>query len=141
MASPHGMIRILTIRLSLHQGEAKIEVPNIDRLGSGVPFLYKRIILVDNAVDVVGSCELPPLGPSSSIRCIAGNSYLPLTTVKDAEYGLNTTYNTFSPPDTSNATTFDYDVASVLQATLSPSSDPNWTYPVSTYQYNAHLPW
>ncbi|GAW07835.1 proteasome (macropain) activator subunit 3 (PA28 gamma [Lentinula edodes] len=64
--------------------EAKLEVPNVQRLSdSEIPFLYKRWIAVDNQLDVFGSLT---------------------------DFGLNTSFNSFSPANSSNSTVYDYSI-------------------------------
>ncbi|KAM0750981.1 hypothetical protein T439DRAFT_325136 [Meredithblackwellia eburnea MCA 4105] len=91
--------------------EAKIEVPLVDRTGNGVPFLYKRIIFVDNYVDVIGSW---------------------------LEYSLNTTFATFNPANSSQAPSFDYTIQGVISSIFSTATH---SVPLETFKYLAHLPW
>ncbi|KAI5478360.1 hypothetical protein MNV49_005211 [Pseudohyphozyma bogoriensis] len=92
--------------------EAKLEVPNVARLaGSSTPFLYKRIIFVDDYVDVIGS-------------------YL--------QYGLNTTYNSFTPSNSSASASFNYAVDGTVTL-YPPYAGPSATGPVTINVEGLHF--
>jgi hypothetical protein len=94
--------------------EAKIQVPFVGRIESSpnTPFLYKRQIMVDSALDVAGSW---------------------------ISFGLNTSLNTFIPSNSSNSSSFDYEVTGVIKASL--KSVENGVVPIETFQSAAGLPW
>ncbi|KAF8823339.1 hypothetical protein HHX47_DHR10000322 [Lentinula edodes] len=96
--------------------EAKLEVPNVQRLSdSEIPFLYKRWIAVDNQLDVFGSLT---------------------------DFGLNTSFNSFSPANSSNSTVYDYSIVSAIDATLEPLLEgENLRWPLETYERIGGMPW
>ncbi|KDN36845.1 hypothetical protein RSAG8_10543, partial [Rhizoctonia solani AG-8 WAC10335] len=94
--------------------EAKIQIPYVARIGSSPtkPFLYKRHIMVDNAINVAGSW---------------------------ISFGLNTTLNTFTPANSSNSPSYDYKVEGVLKANVQPAT--SGSIPVESFKGAAGLPW
>ncbi|KAJ1301714.1 hypothetical protein OPQ81_008947 [Rhizoctonia solani] len=94
--------------------EAKIEIPYVARIGSAPtkPFLYKRRIMVDNAINVAGSW---------------------------ISFGLNTTLDTFIPANSSNSPSYDYEVQGVLKAEIQPAT--SGSIPIESFKATAGLPW
>lgn len=94
--------------------EAKVEVPNVLRVeDSEAPFLYKRWIAVDDAIDVFGSW---------------------------IQFGLNTSKEEFNPSNSSDATSFDYSIVGAVDGTFTPTEgEPQW--PLSTFESVGGQPW
>jgi hypothetical protein len=108
-------LRVLTYSiLILIFREAKIHVPFAARVGSSpaTPFLYKERIMIDDA---------PTVG---TLRTL---------------FGINTTFNTFIPANSSNSLSFDYQVKGVLKARL--KSTKTGCLPVESLKLVAGLPW
>ncbi|QRW24791.1 proteasome activator pa28 beta subunit [Rhizoctonia solani] len=93
--------------------EAKIQIPYVARIGSSPskPFLFKRRIMVDNAINVAGSW---------------------------IAFGLNTTLNKFIPANSSDSLSYDYEVEGVLKAKIQPATG---SIPLSSFREAAGLPW
>ncbi|QRV83190.1 hypothetical protein RhiJN_11206 [Ceratobasidium sp. AG-Ba] len=94
--------------------EAKIQIPFVSRVSSSpnTPFLYKQLIMVDEPINVAGSWST---------------------------FGLQTTLNKFTPANSSNSSSFDYEVTNVLKAEVMRSS--SGVIPVETFQNTARMPW
>ncbi|CCO35503.1 proteasome (prosome, macropain) activator subunit 3 (PA28 gamma [Rhizoctonia solani AG-1 IB] len=94
--------------------EAKIQIPYVARIGSSPtkPFLYKRRIMVDNAINVAGSW---------------------------IAFGLNTTLNKFIPANSSDSSSYDYQVEGVLKAKVQPAT--SGSIPLESFKIAAGLPW
>ncbi|QRV97377.1 hypothetical protein RhiJN_25396 [Ceratobasidium sp. AG-Ba] len=94
--------------------EAKIQIPFVSRVSSSpnTPFLYKKQIMVDNALNV----------PTSWLA-----------------FGLHTTLNKFTPSNSSNSSSFDYEVTDVLKAEVKKSS--SGAIPLETFRSTAGMPW
>ncbi|KAF8711850.1 Proteasome activator pa28, REG alpha beta subunit, partial [Rhizoctonia solani] len=94
--------------------EAKIQIPYVARIGSSPskPFLFKRRIMVDNAINVAGSW---------------------------IAFGLNTTLNKFIPANSSDSLSYDYEVEGVLKAKIQPAT--SGSIPLSSFREAAGLPW
>lgn len=56
-------------------------------------------------------------------------------------FGLNTTLNTFIPTNSSNSTSFDYEVEGVLKAKINPATSPRGSIPVESFKLVAGSPW
>ncbi|KAI9355298.1 hypothetical protein DFJ73DRAFT_825066 [Zopfochytrium polystomum] len=94
--------------------EAKLQVPGVQRVsGKSTPFLYKKSIWVDSALQSVGSLLV---------------------------YGLNATTQSFSPADSGPAAqTYSYAVNGVVSATLAPAANQSQST-AEAFAYAA-LPW
>ncbi|KAF8756176.1 Proteasome activator pa28, REG alpha beta subunit [Rhizoctonia solani] len=101
-------------RYRLFKAEAKIQIPYVARIGSSPskPFLFKRRIMVDNAINVAGSW---------------------------IAFGLNTTLNKFIPANSSDSLSYDYEVEGVLKAKIQPAT--SGSIPLSSFREAAGLPW
>lgn len=55
------------------------------------------------------------------------------------QFGLNSTLQTFVPANSSAATSFDYSIVNVVDATFEPTETPKW--PLETFQTVGGLPW
>ncbi|CAE6518108.1 unnamed protein product, partial [Rhizoctonia solani] len=94
--------------------QANINIPYVARIGSfpSKPFLYKRHMMIDDAIDAAGSWLV---------------------------FGINTTLNTFVPTDSSNSSSYDYQVTGVLKAKVQPAI--SGSIPVESFKSVARLPW
>ncbi|KAF7976644.1 hypothetical protein HWV62_5965 [Athelia sp. TMB] len=93
--------------------ETKIEIPYIRRVaGSNVPFLYRRLVVVDSLIDVAGSLTV---------------------------YGLNTTLAASVPANSSDMSDFNESLPGIVEGRFLQADSTR--IPYTTFQKIREMPW